>query len=180
MTCSYRHQWHSFSTRHGPASILDTSVYKTRILSVAVDTVNNMDGVREDTDDRSNNTYDRSECFLQMNIDATLSINNYINIYHEIVGTHGVCGGGHIDSIFYVIWLPSKRQNTNMSWHEANDKCVETGGHLPHVLSETDMSLLEHLILGSRFNSTVWYPFVTPARLMERTHIYLGSKFNQV
>ena len=68
----------------------------------------------------------------------------------------------------YVIW-----KDMSLSWTDAEAKCNDIGGHLPLAASHEELSLLEHVILGTRFNSGKT-PHVSPIRFHPHSGVFLG------
>ena len=116
-------------------------------------------------------------CTLSLDIQPDLSINQVSRSYHRIEDTK--CCNDIPENIYYVLWLRTSGSQALMSWSEAERECQKTGGHLPHILSEIDISLIENLIMGSRFGSKDM-SFFSPSRLYNQMFVYIGKQLHSV
>ena len=106
-----------------------------------------------------------------------LRINPFFPIKHVLSAFHHYTDGTCCDADvgrYYVSW-----RYQHVSWVEAKDRCESVGGHLPTVDTEEELSLLEHVVLGTRFNSGM-APYLSPIRLYPYTGVFLGINIFKV
>ena len=114
---------------------------------------------------------DNNICDIIVDINPFYRIRDILDVHHHYID--GPCCGE--DTIYhYVIW-----EYVKQSWGKAEERCKKIGGHLPTVSTHEEVSLLEHLVLGTRFNITR-PPFLSPIRLYPYTGVFLGIKTSEV
>ena len=117
-------------------------------------------------------------CPLHMDITPDIEIGDLLRHHHTIVDKP-CCSGRPPETMYYVLWTKSSGHSGRLSWTEAERFCNGINGHLPSVTDEKQLSILENLVLGTRFdtNRTVFY---NPTRRHQRMHIYIGLNTKQV
>ena len=164
------YQWHQVSVTESTNTIInDVMLYTHRTIAIQPDVGNILNG----------------SCTLNIGFNPTTNINNFLRSYHKILDIP--CCFEDYQRIYYVIWQDYARFHVNKnlsSWEDANEMCSSTDGHLFHITTENDISILENFILGSRFEVISGehqrYPFLNHGRTMYQTLVFVGLKYKEV
>ena len=113
----------------------------------------------------------RKDCKAKLSINPFYPLEGVMPSHHEYV--RKPCCDESTD-YFYVIW-----EYMVISWNEAQERCRRIGGTLPLVSTYEQFSLLENILLGSRFN-TDRPPIFSPFRLYPFSGVFLGISLFEV
>ena len=106
-------------------------------------------------------------CTVTLDINPFVSVNNLIDSYHLALTSQACCDD--VSQYYYVIW-----RVMDISWLEAASMCSMIGGKLPSAGSREETSLLEQIMLGSRF-STDQPSLPSPHRLRSKYGIFISQ-----
>ena len=114
---------------------------------------------------------ENQSCQMKLSFDPFYPINQLIPSTYKYVRSP-CCDKQMV--YHYVFW-----KAMSMSWFDAYYKCNEVGGNLPLAASHEELSLLEHIILGTRFNSGE-IPHISPIRFYPYSGVFLGFNVQKV
>ena len=101
---------------------------------------------------------------------AIINFSPFIVHHHYVYGQYG----GDDTTYYYVIW-----EYKIQSWREAEERCQSIGGHLPIMTTHEEMSFLENVVMGTRFNSPR-QPFLSPIRIYPYAGVFIGNHVTSV
>ena len=116
--------------------------------------------------------YTLDMCLFKLKFNPFIPINaSMIDSYHSV--STGCCEVD-IAAMYFVVW-----KYAEMSWLEADTVCRSGGGRLVRVSTMEDLSIMEHLAMGTRFDSQRT-PFISGLRLYPYTIVYMNITEDEV